>query len=230
LGEVHRLHRNLLQKSLELKNTTLQSAQESLYYVGIDSFNFRQEIVSGLFAPPLPLQSSKILIKPLLYLEKNIIWSPITVFGRQRITGRDEEEGTDEFLTMKDEDIVKKELEIQQKNFRYIIEIVLKVLKRNVETTMEEIIDYIKGNSEEYILDDILFYHFFIILHQKSPLILDKESYEKEAILQEVIEILYDRYSILTVTEMRGIVCCNDRFSIRNMKISLEEKANGLQQ
>jgi len=230
LGEVHRLHRNLLHKSLELKNTTLQSAQESLYYVGIDSFNFKQEIVSRLFASPLPLQSSKTLIRPLLYLERNIAWSPITVFDRQRIVGRDGEEGTDEFLAMKDEDIIKKELEIQQKNFRYIIEIVLKVLKRDVETTIEEIVDYMMENDERHILDSILFYHFFIILHQKSPLILNEENYEKETVLQGVIETLYGTYSILTVTEMKGTVRCNDRFSIRNMKIKLEEKTDGLQQ
>ncbi|HZJ76803.1 MAG TPA: replicative DNA helicase, partial [Oscillospiraceae bacterium] len=112
LGKVHRLHRNLLQKSIELKNTTLQSAREALYYIGIDSFNFKQEIVSGLFATPLPLQSSKTLIKPFLYPERSITWSPITVFDRQRITGRDEEDKADEFLTMKDEDILKEELEI----------------------------------------------------------------------------------------------------------------------
>lgn len=229
LGQVHRLHRNLLQKSLELKNTTLQSAQESLYYVGIDSFNFKQEIVSRLFASPLPLESSKTLIKPLLYLEKNIAWSPLTVFHSQRISSREEEEKADEFLAMKEEDIIKEELKIQQDNFKHIMGIVLEVLNDEAETSIKDVVDYIKKNGQDHLLDTSLFYHFFIILHQKSPLVLNDENYEKEIILQKVIEILDNKYETLAVMETEDVIDCNDRFSMQNMIISLEEKTHVLQ-
>lgn len=224
LGQVHRLHRNLLQKSLELKNTTLEAAGESLYYVGIDSFNFKQELVSRLFASPLPLETSKTLIKPFLYLEKNIIWSPLTVFDRQRIYNKSEENKADEFLAMRDEEDLEKDLEIQQKGFGQIMDIILKVMNGKYQTTIEEIADFIKENDRDQILNNILFYHFFVILHQKSPLKLDNESYENEIILQKVIGGLYNKYRAISATELDGVVHCNDRFSIKNMIISLEVK------
>ena len=39
LGEVHHIHSQLLTESIDLKNTALEAARESLYYTGIQSFN-----------------------------------------------------------------------------------------------------------------------------------------------------------------------------------------------
>lgn len=66
LGEVHYEHRNLLLESIEMKTTALNAAQESLYYVGIDSFNFKEQITSKLLSIPLPLEASRNLAAPFL--------------------------------------------------------------------------------------------------------------------------------------------------------------------
>lgn len=228
LGEVHRSHRNLLQKSIELKTSTLQSAQESLYYIGIESFNFKKEIVSRIFASPLPLEVSRVLISPLLHLQKQQTWSPLTVFASQRIVNKEEEEKTRSFLKVKDENQIKEEIKIQQKTFKYISEIILRAKGARQEITIEELVNHIKENDYGNILEDTIFYHFFIILHQKSPLSINMDNIEKELHFQKVFELLESKYITLKLTETLGIVYVNDRFNIKNMIISLEEKTNAI--
>lgn len=228
LGEVHREHRQLLEKSIELKTATLQSAQESLYYISIDSFNFKNEITSRLFSSPLPLVSSRQLLEPFLSLEKRKAWSPLTVFSPQRIENKDYKETTNDFLEMTCNEKIGRDLEVQQRNFKFIMEIILAALDSNFETNIQNVVDYMKNKNLDYILNDILFYHFFIILHQKSPIKISMEKDDKELLLQDVIELLYDKYSTLYVIESNGIVKGNDKYSIRNMLIKLEEKSNVL--
>src|SRR5699024_11122805 len=48
LESVHYGHSRLLKQTLALKNTTLVTAQESLYFTGIQAFNFDQDIVSTI--------------------------------------------------------------------------------------------------------------------------------------------------------------------------------------
>ncbi|MEA1959682.1 MAG: transposase [Bacillota bacterium] len=102
LGYVHHEHRQLLRESIQLKSTTLQVAQESLYYAGIDSFNFQKEIKDRLFSSPLPLEASRQLVEPLLFMEKMETWSPLAVFTRQRVENIGEEEKPDTFMEFMD--------------------------------------------------------------------------------------------------------------------------------
>ncbi|WP_350344033.1 replicative DNA helicase [Proteinivorax tanatarense] len=229
LEQVHSFHTVLLQKSVELKTTTLQSAQESLYYVGVDSFNFKQELVSRMFSSPLPLESSKTLAKPFLYLQHNKTWSPLSVFAPQRITNREQENKSSEFMNMKAEDERQKELKAQQQNLRFIGEIVLKAMDGENEITLAKVVDYMDKNNYENILSQPLFAHFFIMLHQKSPLALDNNSYEKEKMLKEVIALLKTRYQRLSVREIpKKLIIVRDRFKMQDMAIRLEERNFGL--
>ena len=57
LGQVHYDHSMLLKESIVLKTSALEAAQECLYYAGIDSFNFNNEITARVFSSPLPLHS-----------------------------------------------------------------------------------------------------------------------------------------------------------------------------
>lgn len=224
LGEVHGIHRNLLQKSIELKTTTLQSAQESLYYVGMESFNFQKEIVSRLFSSPLPLEATRTLINPLLYQEKQQNWSPITVFAPQRLVNKSEEEKSSVFLTMKPEDLRQKELEIQQRNFGIITAIMIEAMGDQNRITLESLINIMKEGMYAFILEDLLFYHFFMILHQKSPLELKQNQEEQGGLMKQVIEKLKRHYRRIHVTETQGVIHFEDRYSIKNMQIELEEK------
>ncbi|WP_425449041.1 replicative DNA helicase [Dethiothermospora halolimnae] len=223
LGEVHFQHGKLLKRTIELKTTTLRAAEESLYYVGIDSFNFKNEIVSRLFSSPLPLEASKTLIKPLLYLEKQETWSPMMVFFPQRIENNNKEDKTYEFLNIKDEEEMKKEVEIVGKNFKYIMEIILKILDKDNTVSIKEVVKYMKENDYNNILNDKLFYHFLIILHQKSPIVLNMEDNESEILFKDIIELLQEKYKALTVVKDKENIKVNDRFNIQNIIIKLEE-------
>lgn len=227
LDGVHKLHRKLLEKSIDLKSTTLQSAHESLYYVGIDSFNFKKEVVSRIFSSPLPLKSSRNLIKPLLYLERINEWSPTTVFAPQRIENKTSEVSTSEFLEIKKKEKYKEDIKIQQNNFKNMMEIILKAMDGENEISLKEIIGYINDNYIE-ILNEKLFYHFLIILHQKSPVNLKSDREENDMLLEKVIEILKKDYNQLNVVETNEVISVNERFSIKNMIISLEENGHVL--
>ncbi|WP_345739482.1 replicative DNA helicase [Virgibacillus salarius] len=70
LEAVHYDHSRLLEQTLSLKNTTLITAQESLYYTGIEAFNFDHEITSHIISVPLPLETMKGVLHPFLKVEE----------------------------------------------------------------------------------------------------------------------------------------------------------------
>lgn len=228
LGQVHYEHRLLLKESIVLKTSALQAAQEALYYVGIDSFNFNQEITTRLFASPLPLTASRRLIEPFLYLEKKESWSPITVFAKQRTESMEKQEKVEEFLSVSLEEENKKESIILRNNFRIIMEIVLETMNDTYEITLKQIIEFIKQSKFAEILNHRSFYDFWIILHQKSPMSLENGDKTQEHLFSEVMELLENKADKLIVEEINEVLKVTDRFTIRNMKIILEDKDNVL--
>ena len=223
LGEVHYNHRLLFKESIILKTSALESAQESLYYVGIDSFNFNQEITSRVFSSPIPLSETRTLIEPFMYLEKNKIWSPLTVFSQQRIENPDKEEKTQDFLTVTSDEEIKLDIKIQSKNFKLISSIILEAMSAKVEITLEEVIEYMKNNNHENILNYRPFYDFWIILHQKSPIIIELQEKQEELLFGQTYNVFASKGKRLFVEEIEGIINVTDRFQIRNMNFKLEE-------
>ncbi|MTI67186.1 MAG: replicative DNA helicase [Firmicutes bacterium] len=224
LSDVHTIHNKLLQRSIELKTTTIEAAQESLYYIGIEAFNFKKEIVSRLFSSPLPVYSTRNLIKPFLYLEKQVSWSPMSVFSQQRLENKDNLDKSYEFLDLKSEEQKQKEIKIIQDNFKYIFDIILKVIYEN-ETTLKDIIEHVKENEKE-LLNKRVFYDFFMLLHQKSPIYFDDE--KEEVLFKKVIENFKEEYREIKLIEENNTLNINDRFSIKDMRLSLEVKGNEL--
>jgi hypothetical protein len=98
LEYVHYEHSKLLDQTIVLRNTTLVTAQESLYYTGIQSFNFDQDIVSTIISTPLPIDTMKGILHPFLKIEENDLWSPITVLAEQNISEEREEREDDGFI------------------------------------------------------------------------------------------------------------------------------------
>lgn len=226
LGEVHRNHRKLLQKSIELKTSTLQAAQEALYYVGIENFNFKKEIVSRLFASPLPINDTVSLIKPFLYLEKMEVWSPITVFAPQRIFNKEKEAKSVDFLQKKSESEIQKEKAYLQAQIIEISDILAAAMKNQTEITLEKLIEWMLENESGHWLEESLFYHFFIILHQKSPIKLTSKTEDLEIFLKPVIDKLSTKYKSLNVVELNQKLKINNRYTISNLKINLERVDN----
>ena len=149
LGEVHYKHRNLLSQSIEMKTTALSAAQESLYYIGIDSFNFKDQITNKLLSTPLPLESSRRLVEPFLYLEKGELWSPLAVFAKQRIEKNGLEDEGSSFIKPLEAREMKEEIEIQQRNFAYIMEIILEAMDDKDSITLEEVIHFCKKTNKK---------------------------------------------------------------------------------
>jgi len=229
LGEVHHQHRKLLQESIKLKTSTLQAAQESLYYVGIASFNFDQEIAGRLISSPLPLEVSRRLIEPFLFMERHETWSPLTVFHPQKIDMEFKEEKSYEFLEVKDESLIDAHLETLRKNFRAIMEIILEIMDDKKEIALKEIVSYMKQDDQySQLLDYRFFYDFWIILHQYSPLIIDKTEEEGRNLFGEVKNLLKEKVKVLKATESKGIIEGNHRYTIGNIKLKLEEKDNDI--
>ena len=221
LGEVHYEHRNLLLESIEMKTTALNAAQESLYYVGIDSFNFKEQITSKLLSTPLPLEASRNLVAPFLYLERREFWSPLAVFAKQGIIKRDTEESGRTFINPLEEWEIQEDIEIQQKNYEYIMEIILKLIENKNHISLEELVNHIMEDGDESILNHRSFYDFWLLLHYNSPIKIEMEE-NQNLMLEKVIKLLEKNYTKLEVVEIEGKVQPNPRYTIRNMKLSLE--------
>ena len=222
LGAVHQNHRKLLQKSIELKTSTLQSAQEALYYMGVESFNFKKEIVSRLFASPLPVETAGMLLKPFLYLEKRESWSPMTLFAPQRLFKREKEPQSNQFLEKKSEEEMEANKIQIQNDFGKIAHLLKLVLEDKEEITLEQMIQWMKGSPYEKWLENSIFYHFFVILHQKSPLKINGKNIDTDGVLKLVFEQLRPNYKRLIVIELKEQLHINQRYTMSNLKIKLE--------
>src|SRR5690625_6198893 len=88
LENVHYEHADLIKLTVNLRTTALTTAQETLYYTGIQSFNFDQDIVSTILSKPLSPDVMKGVIHPFLKVEQNPIWSPLTLLAEQTIVDR----------------------------------------------------------------------------------------------------------------------------------------------
>lgn len=227
LDEVHSEHRKLLKESISLKTTALEAAQESLYFMGIESFNFSQEITNRFISTPLPLSASRQLLKPFLYLEKHKTWSPISVFSKQSVTSGEASEGIYEFATPADKKVIDEYIKISQHNFKKIMNIILKILDNREEIELEEVVEYIKLKDEE-ILEERSFYDFWMILHQKSPIIIEKDEDKHSGLLKEGTKLLINKYKKIEVREIPPILDVNERFKINNMILKLEGDKGGL--
>lgn len=228
LDHVHYEHRVLLKESIILKTSALEAAQESLYYVGIDSFNFDQEITSRVFSSPLPLSSTRMLIEPFLYLQKQQTWSPLTVFSQQRLESRDKLEKSNEFLKATGEEDRKVDLMLLRGNFKRIMEVILVAMKGKKEITIEAVALDIRARELDEFLLHRNFYDFWVILHQKSPIVIDDSEKSKEDLFGEVLTLLENKGKVLKVEETGGILKITDRYTIRNMELRLEDAFDNL--
>ena len=131
LNEVHNSHTLLLEDCIELKTVALEAAREMLYHVGIDAFNFEQDIVKKIMTIPLPLESVKMFAKPFLGFSGQTFWSPIRVFQRQRMEREKQEEKSRSYFLPLSEDIKKAELEWSQDLYAKAWDFIWKNVKAN---------------------------------------------------------------------------------------------------
>ena len=225
LDEVHHEHRQLLQESILLKTEALSSAQQALYFIGIDSFNFQQDIASHLLSKPLPLVASRVLINPFLLIENKKQWSPMSVFQKQRIEKDGDKIRSKNFLNALSEEELYKQKEIIRCNFKTLAAYTLEAMQSSKSITLEALCTFMEAHHRE-LLHNRLFYDFWIILHQKSP--VDLNDMDEKSLLKGLKDVIGGRANYLKVTEYEGEIRLVQRFTIKNMMISLEETADGV--
>ena len=147
----------------------------------------------------------------------------MTVFSQQRIENPDKEEKTQDFLAVTSDEEIKLDIKIQSKNFKLISSIILEAMTTKVEITLEEVIEYMKNNNHDDILNYRPFYDFWIILHQKSPIIIELQEKQEELLFGQAYNVFASKGKRLFVEEIEGIINVTDRFQIRNMNFRLEE-------
>lgn len=233
LENVHSEHGMLLQESIELRTKALEAAQQALYFIGIDSFNFAQDITGHLLGTPLPIEASKILFQPFSEIQRTREWYPLSVFGRQRIEKGEDKEKRKAFLESADEEMLNKDRAVVSKYFKEIMTHTVKLLDGRSCMTLEELIEaFVATEKTMHYLEERLFYDFWIILHQKSP--IDLKEIEPDSLLSGVKEALEGVTNKINVTEaeanananveQEGLLQKVPRFVIKNMKIDLTLK------
>lgn len=231
LEKVHSEHTALLQRSMELKTGALQAAKESLYYTGMDSFNFDKDIASLVFGSPLPLEALRAVLSPFMELEQSASWSLLTVFAQQNITGDGETENRDDgFLELAPDERMNPFVQLRGALFTELMTDLLKKLDNQPCVRLSEQIDWYRQREEQgSMLDNRSFYDFWLILHQRSPIRskpLQQEEDSKPTGMEEAMRLLGNR--TLVVEEEPGIIQANSRFSIQEMKLLWGGADNGL--
>lgn len=216
LGEVHDTHSQLLIESIELKNTALQAARESLYYTGIQSFNFEHEIVQKIVSTPLPVDICRVIANPFLQMEQFQGWSPLAIFAPQRIE-KDEILANTKTFAQIEEDEKETNLHILSHNFEYIIERIIQALDGKTKITLLEVANYLKDTEPE-LLDHRSFYDFWLIGHHYSPI---KHVVGESTIFSNMFKKLPEEVVALQIQGLSQIHQITPRYTIQNIELRL---------
>lgn len=213
LDFVHSLHRDLLQMGVELGTSALAAAEESLYFSGLDSFNFEQEITNRMFSSPLPLRASRRLIEPFLSLEQCQLWSPLAVFFPQRLENRGRESHPADILT--DETLIAdtkraEKLANIQEHYARIVQHLLQFLAGRTVTTLKAFCSYIQTQDEKLWMNK-QFYIFWLLLHRQQELHVTEELMGSDSVYARIPRVcpelavikVTEKYAILTVGAYR---------------------------
>jgi hypothetical protein len=230
LEKVHGEHSALFQQSILLKSQALTSAQESLYYTGLDSFNFEQDIASLIFSTPLPSDSMKGILAPFLPIQQTKQWSLLSVWAEQNIQEEGDRQIRDNSFLELGEDLNQQGYyKSQAQVFKALMELLLRLMEDHSQVELASYIEHIKQDEQAYLLEHRAFYDFWIHLHQRSPLqqrVQDIEEDVRGTWLDEVYAMLGQRS--IVIEERMDRLKVTDRFVIQNMVVSWGDAANGI--
>ena len=218
LDRVHGAHRKLLQEGIELGTSALSAAEEALYFSGIDSFNFEQEITSRMFASPLPIAASRRIVEPLLSLELCRTWSPLAVFQPQRLERLERESTQESFPATEEQQGEGERLQNLQEHYAAIARRLLNFMQAERETTLSDFLEEVQQKAPE-LCSSRQFYVFWLLLHRRGDLQLDAESIGEKSVYHGIVQAVPELQS-LRVVEIPGELLWKD-FRISNMKIEV---------
>ncbi|WP_404406437.1 replicative DNA helicase [Jeotgalibacillus malaysiensis] len=227
LEEVHYQHSDLLTQSIDLKNHTLKAAQESLYYTGIEAFNFDQDITATIIAGPLPLEALKGVLHPFLTVQEEKRWSPLTLFAEQNILEERDAPNDDRFNDVPSEEEESKYHQQLKTMYGTFMERTLEAMEQGAHD-LRTIMDALDENGHGELFDTRYFYDFWLLLHQRSPLKEnDVQNEDSSHVLDAALAHLQGRE--LVIKETNDVILVNDRFSIQNMDVeTVKEEEDAL--
>ncbi|WP_017729128.1 hypothetical protein [Halalkalibacterium ligniniphilum] len=227
LEAVHYDHSRLLDETVTLKNTTLITAQESLYYTGIQSFNFDQDLVSRIVSGPLPLEALKGVLHPFLKVEENEQWSPLAILAEQNITEERDEKVEQGFTEVNEEQAEDQYRKWLSQKYKELMKLFLEAYKAEKGGALSAFIDFLDEKDQSSIYAQRYFYDFWLILHQRSPIIRGRvDEQEGKTLLGDALVLTGDR--TLTIKEGKGIIQKVQRYSIQEMILELEGEVDEL--
>lgn len=222
LEKVHYEHSQLLNQTVTLKNTTLMTAQESLYYTGMHSFNFDQDIVSLIVSTPFPMDAMKGVLHPFFKVEENQLWSPLTILQQQNIVEERKEKVEYHFYEVDEENTFDPYKQWLTEKYKELMEHFLQAYEENSGNTLSQFITYLENHDLASIFHERYFYDFWLVLHQRSPIQTGENDEENRTVFDEAFRLLGAR--TLIVKEGYTTIQKVERYSISEMNIKLEEE------
>lgn len=221
LDVVHYEHTRLIELTTQLRNTAIATAQESLYYTGVPSFNFEKDIVTTILAKALSPDLMKGVMQPFMKIEQNPQWSLLSVLDGQNIIEERGEEEASAFPEAVDELAKEEYRKWLGEKYRQLIKRFVSDYEQAKINTLEDWMDLLQETDPD-ILSKRYFYSFWLLMHQVSPL-QDKAiaGHESETLLQFVVSELDSKQ--LKVTELPDSLHYVDKYSIQNMAISVTD-------
>ncbi|RYL91665.1 replicative DNA helicase [Sporolactobacillus sp. THM19-2] len=227
LESVHYDHSRLLKQTFNLKNTTLVTARESLYYTGIQAFNFDQDLAARIIATPLPPEAMTGVLQPFFRVEENRSWSPLAVFADQKMMEEREEREDQGFPEVIDEEGDPSYRRALAGKYKELMHLYLIADEAGEGRKLSQFLDFLEARGESEWFEKRYFYQFWLILHQRFPVRNeDKEDEEGKTILDQALALLGNR--VMTVREGKGIVHKSERFAIQELLIDLEDDTDEL--
>lgn len=218
---VHYEHARLIKLTTDLRNAALSTAQESLYYTGIQSFNFDKDIISTILAKPLPTDVMKGSIHPFLKVEENKSWSLLAVLAEQNITEEQPDREDGSFIEIAEHESEHTYRKWLAAKYRDLMKEFMAAYENDSGQTLKQFMDYLSKHQES-LLAKRYFYSFWLLLHQRSP-VFDGQTDDKQeqTVLGEALNLLGRKQ--LIINETMEILQYHGRYSIQNMVMTLEE-------
>lgn len=218
LAHVHGLHRELLKAGIDLGTSALAAAEEALYFTGVDSFNYEQEITSRMFASPLPLTAARRLVEPFLPLQSCELWSPLAIFLPQRLEKLERENRQEAFPEVDDTEVHGEKLRNIQEHYAAIVRSLLDFLGLGRKTTLQAFCAMLLAQQPVWCSEK-QFYVFWMLLHRQHCLHLDPERIARESVYARIPAVCPELLSI-EVQERSGFVKL-DGYTISDMDITV---------
>lgn len=203
---VHGMHRSLLKDGIDLGTSALTAAEESLYFTGIDSFNYAQEITGRLFSSPLPVRAVRTLVKPFLELERAEIWSPLDIFMPQRLERLVRENRQEAFPDVEEDDVeVRGEQLLNiQSHYAAIVKALLVFLQGRNKTTLSEFCRHLQEIGASFCQEK-QFYVFWMLVHRHTSLQMESDFVRKKSVYGSIHDVC-PTLAAIAVTEKTGVV------------------------